>query len=239
MAYDKNNTTVSPSVAAGAPHITNAASSSIRASTWPYKRTADVSIPHNIALRPPDAPAGTDDPLISSIADLSSVMQQVQRSTRLISAPWLVMPPDAESFHKGGGITIPAVDGLFHIVVTITCPPGRNGVMNEIANVVVGGAWSDFSGDAIFQIVRNPGAGNNTGGFAERNYEDIEASYGLINAPVKIAGIRIFENDILQFVIKNVALPVSGEKVGALLGGWFYPRTWDDQFEARDASVAW
>jgi hypothetical protein len=237
MTYDRNRT--SPSDAAGQPHISDAAASSIRASTWPYKRTADQSLPHNLLLHPPDAPPVSDDPLIASVGDLQGVMQQVQRSTRLISAPWLVMPPDAESFHKGAGITIPAVDAFFHTVVSITCPPGRNGVMNEIANVVVGGAWSDFSGDAIFQIVRNPGAGNNSGGFAERNYEDIEASYGLINAPVKIAGIRIFENDVLAFVIKNVALPASGEKVGALLGGWFYPRTWDDQFDAADASVAW
>jgi hypothetical protein len=237
MAYDKNNT--SPSAAAGQPNITSAASSSIRASTWPYKRTADVSIPHNIALRPPAAPDVSDDPLISSIGDLQSVMQQVQRSTRLISAPWLIEPPDSESFHLAGGITVPGVDGFFHTVVSITCPPGRNGVLKEIANVVVGGAWSDFSGDAVWQIVRNPGAGNNTGGFAERNYQNILASLGLVSAPTKISGIRIFENDIIAWVMKNVALPVSAEEVGAVLGGYFYPRTWDDQFEAGDASVAW
>jgi hypothetical protein len=237
MAYDRNNTT-SPSAAAGQPNITDAASSSIRASTWPYKRTADVSIPHNIALRPPDAPAGTDDPLISSVGDLQNVMQQVQRSTRLISAPWLIEPPDSESFHLAAGITVPAVDGLFHTVVTVTCPPGRNGVIKEIANVIVGGAWADFSGDAIWQIVKNPGAGNNTGGFAERNYENILASLGLVSLPAKISGIRIYENDIIQWVVKNIALPTT-PKAGALLGGYFYPRTWDDQFEAADNPVAW
>jgi hypothetical protein len=237
MAYDKNNT--SPSAAAGQPAGTNAAASSIRASTWPYKRSADLAVTHNILLRPPDAPAVSDDPLIGSVNDLQNVMQQVQRSTRLISAPWLIEPPDSESFHLAGGIVIPAVDGFFHTVVSITCPPGRNGVLKEIANVVVGGAWSDFSGDAVWQIVRNPGAGNNTGGFAERNYQNILASLGLINQPAKISGIRLFENDIVAFVIKNVALPIAGEEAGALLGGYFYPRTWDDQFDASDAPIAW
>ncbi len=236
MAYDRNIT--GPSAAAGQPNATGASSSSIRASTWPYKRAADHSIPHNILLRPPEQPDAPDDPLLLAIASLQQTMQQVQRSTRLISAPWIIPPPDSESFHKGSGIVMPAQDGLFHTVVSITCPPGRNGVMNEIANVVVGGAWSDFSGDAIWQIVRNQAAGAGAT-MAERNYEDIESSYGLINNPAKISGIRIFENDVLAFIFKNANLPVAGEEVGALLGGWFYPRTWDDQFEAQDQSVAW
>jgi|SRR5882757_6259999 len=236
MAYDQNNT--SPSAAAGQPNATGASSSSIRASTWPYKRAADHSISHNILLRPPEQPDASDDPLLLTIAALQQTMQQVQRSTRLISAPWLIEPPDSESFHLGGGITMPAADGAFHTVVSITCPPGRNGVLNRIANVVVGGAWSDFSGDAIWQIVRNQATGA-AATMAERNYQDIEASYGLINNPAKISGIRIYENDVLAFLFKNVLLPVAGEEVGALLGGYFYPRTWDDQFEAQDQSVAW
>lgn len=237
MAYDRNNT--SPSAAAGQPNGTDAAASSIRAVTWPYQRNSDIAVPHNILLRPPAAPAVSDDPLIASIGDLQSTMQQVQRSTRLISAPWLLEPPDSESFHMGDGIVIPATDGFFHPVVTVTVPVGRNGVIKRIANVVVGGAWSDFSGDAVWQIVRNPGAGNNTGGFAERNYQNVRASYGLINQPAQISGIRVFENDVIQWVMKNVALPVSGEEVGALLSGYFYPRTWDDQWDARDQSNAW
>lgn len=225
-----------PSESAGQPNVTRAAASSITAVTWPYKRRADRSIPDNILMRPPVAPAPSDDPTIDAINALQDVMQQVQRSVRLISAPWLIEPPDSESFHLGGGIVMPAQDGAFHTVVQITCPSGRNGVLKEIANVVVGGAWNDFSGDAIWQIVRNQNGNINA---AERNYEKILASYGLISAPTKISGIRLFENDVIAFVIKNVALPVSGEEVGALLGGYFYPRTWDDQFEAQDQSISW
>jgi hypothetical protein len=237
MAYSKNQT--GPSAVSGQPNGTDASSSKITATTWPYHRAADVSVPHTLLLRPPADAVASDDPTINAINSVQDVMQQVQRGVRLISAPWLIESPDSESFHYAGGITIPAQDGLFHTVMTFTVPPGRNGVIKDIANVVVGGAWSDFSGDAIFQIQRNAHAGNNSGGFAERNYDNILASYGLINAPVKISGIRIFENDVLQWVIKNVNLPVSGEKVGALLGGYFYPRTWDDQWDATDQSNAW
>jgi hypothetical protein len=236
MAYDVNDTT-SPSLAAGQPNATGAAASSIRASTWPYRRMADRSLPNSIILRPPAPAAPSDNPTIEAINAVMDVMQQVQRSTRLISAPWLIEPPDSESFHLASGIVMPAQDGAFHTVVTVTCPAGRNGVLKEIANVVVGGAWSDFSGDAIWQIVRNPSVAAVTA--AERNYEKIQASLGLIAAPAKISGIRMFENDIIAFVFKNVNLPAAGEEVGALLGGYFYPRTWDDQFDAKDQNVAW
>jgi hypothetical protein len=234
MAYAVDST--NPSDVAGQPNGTDAASSSIAQTTWPYKRRADRSVQPNILLRPPAPAAPSDDPTIDAINSVQTVMQQVQRSVRLVAAPWLIEPPDSESFHLGGGIVMPAVDGLYHVVVTITCPPGRNGVINKIANVVVGGAWSDFSGDAIWQIVRNQGTGQTA---AERNYQNVLASYGLINAPARISGIRIFENDVISWVFQNVALPVAGEEVGALLGGYFYPRTWDDQFDAKDHSVAW
>ena len=238
MAYDRNNT--GPSAVAGQPNGTDASSSKITTATWPYKRHADISSPHRILLRPPAEAAPSNDPTISAIQGVQDVMQQVQRSVRLISAPWLLEPPDSESFHIGGGIVMPAVSLTnFTTVVSVTCPVGRNGVIKRIANVVVGGAWSDFSGDAVWQIVKNPGAGVNTGGFAERNYQNVLASYGLINNPAPISGIRIFENDVIAWVIRNNALPASGEEVGALLSGYFYPRTWDDQWDARDASNAW
>jgi hypothetical protein len=239
VAYDQNITTPQgPGSAAGQPNATNAAASSIEQTTWPYKRFADRAVPGNIILRPLAPVPVSDDPTIDAINELTAVMEQVARSTRLISAPWLIEPPDAESFHLASGIVIPAQDGAFHTVVTITCPPGRNGVLNQIANVVVGGAWSDFSGDAVWQLVRNQSlVGAQT--MAERNYQNILASLGLINAPAPISPIRLFENDVIALVIKNVALPVAGEEVGGLLGGYFYPRTWDDQFDAQSRNVAW
>ena len=236
MGYDKNNT--DPSGAAGEPNATGASSSRIDKTTWPYVRHADSALPPNILLRPPDGPDAAADPLVGAMQNVDDSIQRLERTTRLLSAPWIIEPPDSESFHKGNGILIPAVDGLFHEIVRIVCPPGRNGVIREIANVIIGGGFSDFSIPPQFtwQIVRNPGTGLTT---AERNYEAIQASYGAINAPTKISAIRIFENDVIAFVGQNFLLPVAGESVAALLGGWFYPRTWDDQFDRQDKSISW
>jgi hypothetical protein len=236
MAYGVNDVVPGPSETAGQPNATGAADSSIRASTWPYKRTADRSIPHNILLRPPDPLPVSDDPTIDAIYSLADVMQQVQRATRLISAPWLIEPPDSESFHLASGIAIPAQDGLFHTVVTITCPAGRNGVLNRIANEFVGSGFVDFGGSIVYQIVRNPTSGITA---AERNYQNITASLGSVQDPARISGIRIFENDVLAIVVKNVSIVPGGELIGGLLGGYFYPRTWDDQFDAHDRPNDW
>lgn len=226
-----------PSSAASQPNATGAAASSIRASTWPYRRNAFRSLTPNLVLRPPVQPAGSTDPTIAAIDQVQEVMQQVQRAVRLISAPWLIEPPDAESFHLAAGIAIPAVSAtVFSTVVTITCPPGRNGVLNRLANEFVGSGFVDFSGAIVYQLVRNPGSGITT---AERNYENITASLGLVQNPAKISGIRIFENDVIALVVRNNSIVPGGELIGGLLGGYFYPRTWDDQFERQDQEVAW
>lgn len=208
------------------------------AEVFPYHRHADRPVQRqNLLLRPPTGIVSPQDPYLSAISDLQSTLSKSLRTQRLIGAPWLIEPPDSESFHLASGIPIPAMgDGLFHTIVTITCPPGRNGVLNQIANVIVGGGFSDFSGDFLWQIVRNPGQGITA---AERNYDSIKASLGLVSAPTKISAIRIYEGDVIQLVGQNVGLPAAGEECGGLLGGWFYPRTWDDQFDNSDQANAW
>jgi hypothetical protein len=208
--------------------------------SYPYRRTADRHadlMPVTLHPRPSNVQPGLLD-IESILEDQRHALRQIARGIRLISAPWLVEPPDSESFHKGSGIVMPAISAtVFSVIASVTCPPGRNGVLNRIANVIVGGAFSDFSGDFVWQIRRNQ-SGNATDTMAERNYENITASYGLIIAPAQISGIRIFENDVIQLVGRNNALPL-GTSLGGLLGGYFYPRTWDDQFDRQDSSNSW
>jgi len=236
MAYANNPNVIGPSEQAGQPNATQAAASSIRAVTWPYNKWASQSNEPRVALRPPVAAPDTEDPLILAIQALQQVMQGVLRTNRLISAPWLLMPPDGESLHQAGGIAMPAVDGNYHAILTIVCPAGRNGIINQIANTVVGGAFADFSGAFQWQIQRNPSSGITA---AERNYQLIQAQLGLIDAPAPIAPIRIFENDVIVLAGQNLSLPSPGPSLGGLFGGWFYPRTWDDQWDARDRDNAW
>lgn len=234
---DHNTTTEfepqDPAFPPRAPAVINPhqpAASSIARSRWPYHRHADQRTnQRQILMRPPAVPDAPTDPVLAAISDLNDSIDNLRSSLRLIAAPWVVEPPDAESFHLAAGIVIPAADGNFHTVVQIPVPAGRNGVLNRIANVFVGGGFTDYSGSIVWQIVRNPGSGVTA---AERNYENIVASLGTASNPGKIAGIRIFENDIIALVVKNVSIVVAGEFIGGLLGGWFYPRTWDDQAEA-------
>lgn len=214
------------------------AASDDAAQNAPYRRYADPIPRRNIDLRPSTAPApNSDDPLVAAIQELQQKTQQLARSLRLISAPWVIEPPDAESFHVPGGVGIPAISPTaFTTVVSITVPPGRNGVLNKIANVYIGGGFTDFSGVVVWRIVRNPGT---TIVAAERNYENITASLGSASNPGRIAGIRVFENDIVALQVRNDSVAVAGQLIGGLLGGWFYPRTWDDQFDREDQSTTW
>jgi hypothetical protein len=210
------------------PNSTGAASANDEAQNHPHRLHADRLAGPHIILRPRDPAPASSDPMLAAFECLEDSINRLQQNIRAIAAPWIVQPPDSESFHLASGIAIPAQDGLFHTVVQIQVPPGRNGVLNKIANVFVGGGFNDYSGNIIWQIVRNPGPGITT---AERNYENIQASLGSTAIPGKIAGIRIFENDTIALVVKNVNIAVAGQIIGGLLGGWFYPRTWDDVHE--------
>lgn len=207
----------------------------------PYRRHADKMQKPNIILRPSASGAPlSSDPTIAAIQQLQQTMQNVARTTRLLSAPWVIEPPDAESFHLPGGVVIPAISAtVFTTVVQIVVPPGRNGVLNKLANVYVGGGFIDFSGSVIWRLVRNPQQNAGATVEAERNYENITASLGSASNPGKIAGIRIFENDVIALQVRNNSAVAAGQLIGGLLGGWYYPRTWDDQYDRKDSSTSW
>ncbi len=135
--------------------------------------------------------------------------------------PWLFEPPKSESFNFHSGIVIPAM-GATATVVTFTVPEGRFGVINAIANMFVGGGFTDFSGDILWRILRNTlAAGNPT---PIRNYNNIIASLGSVANPRFISPIRLRENDVIALTVTNVAVVVAGQRIGGLLGGYFYPK---------------
>jgi hypothetical protein len=202
----------------------------------PYKRLADHPGVSGLMLRPPDAAAASSDPTILALDEIDASIVQMAQTLRGVAAPWLAMPPDGESLHLAAGIALPAIGPGFTPVVTVQCPNGRNGVINKIANTFIGGGFNDFSGNVIWQIQRNPSAGITA---AERNYQNITASLGNTNNPVSIAPIRIFENDILVLAVANINIVVAGQLIGGLLGGWFYPRTWDDLWDRKKNLLDW
>ena len=197
---------------------------------------------HNIIMRPDSvdrtAPSSDIGGAVDVLQDIQNAVSRQARSTSLIAAPWLTFPPDGESFHNAGGIIIPAIAATFTTILSITVPRGRNGVLNRLANAFYG-VFQNFSGDLIWRLVRNPGSAIVA---AERNYENVAAVLGLTENPVEIAPIRIYENDVIALQVSNTALAPAGQECGAVLGGWYYPRTWDDEFElSRKAqkNVSW
>lgn len=191
---------------------------------------------HRIALRAPASIA----PVISSDNPQQSILDALNRlvmTTARLAAPWLVFTPDSESFTYTSGITMPAMDAAFHTIVQFTVPNGRNGALYQIANPV-SGVFQNNSGDLIWQIRRNSGASEIA---AERNYENIQAVLGLMESPSRIAVIRIFENDVISLVVQNVNLPPGGQNLSGRLGGHFYPKTWDDEYEQsqQNQNTSW
>lgn len=192
---------------------------------------------HMIATRPPShmtqPPGEAPDPQTGILNTLNRLIMQVAK----LSAPWLTFTPDSESFLYTGGTVMPANDGAFHAIVSLTVPNGRNGALYLLANDV-GAVFQNNSGDLIWQIQRNAGGGDVA---AERNYENVKAVIGLTDAPSRIAPIRIFENDVISLVVQNVNIQPAGQILNGVLGGHFYPKTWDDEFEQsqQNQNTSW
>lgn len=225
MAYSKVTTT--PGTAHSTDPKTNEPYS-------PYRQTADIAIRPPLVLRPPQSTRKAMSPEDVALDQIRLIEFSERRLLRLLAAPWLIMPPQGESYHLAAGITLPAI-GVTATVVSIQVPSGRNGVLNKIANTFIGGGFNDFSGNIIWQILRNTNSGITA---AERNYQNIQASLGMTNNPAAIAPIRVYENDIITLTVQNVSVVVASQLIGGLLGGWFYPRSMDDDELQPEKSIA-
>jgi hypothetical protein len=137
--------------------------------------------------------------------------------------PWIYPPTNWENIDQDNYALVPAI-GSTVIIISYVVPPGRNGVINKVANNFVGGGWVEGTGDFIWRILIDgtppPGA---------TSYDTILASLGNPASPTGIAGFRVFENQVLTLVgFNNPAGPsggvvVAGQRVGARFVGWNYP----------------
>ncbi len=135
--------------------------------------------------------------------------------------PWNAPPASFESFDPHAFVALPAI-GAEATVVEFTVPPGRNGVVDRIANMVVGAGWTEGSGDLLWRIERDQSP--------FPNYENITASLGNISNPTRISGLRLQNGEVIRLIARNVNIPVGGQLVGGRLGGWFYPMSDEEAF---------
>lgn len=130
------------------------------------------------------------------------------------------MPAEGEDFEAHGYVAIPAI-GAQAIVVSLPIPEGRMAMVKRIANVFVGGGFTEGQGGLVWQILLD---GTNVANpVVAPFFDNILASLGSVSNPSTIDGIRVKENNLLQLIVKNVAIVVGGQIIGGRLGGYFYP----------------
>jgi len=127
------------------------------------------------------------------------------------------MPDRGVEFVKAAYIAIPAV-GLSAPIVQFKVPEGQNGMINRLANVFVGGGFTEGQGGIVWQIFQDF-----TPGVVAPDFDNIVASLGSVNNPSILNGIRIKENQLVTLLVKNVSIVVAGQLIGGRLGGYFYP----------------
>jgi hypothetical protein len=135
-------------------------------------------------------------------------------------------PNDGQSFDFGGSIPIPAETGpplVFSVVFQFTVPQGKNGIIQRVANVIVGGSFVDFDGTLTWQIALNINSANVSNSLIAPNYNAIKASFGGIQLPSPIAGIPIKENQVVGLLVANSGILPAGQTIAGRFGGFFYP----------------
>lgn len=146
----------------------------------------------------------------------SSTASPVRRPT------WIDPPVDWDNVDLLNYIALPAIAAEASII-TFQIPLGRNGVIKKVACNFVGGGWVEGSGSVLWRIQVDgappPGA---------TNYDAILASLGSPANPVEIPGFRVFENQTLTVVVRNVNVVLAGQLSGARLIGYLYPREMED-----------
>lgn len=135
--------------------------------------------------------------------------------------PWVFPPVNSIPFDAAGDIALPAI-GVEVTIFSFKVPNGFNGVLKTIANVLIGGGFTDGSGAITWRVLQN--------NQALRGKENVINSLGSVANPSLIGGggfIRVLENDLIAMTVLNGAVVVGGQIVGGRLSGWFYPKDLD------------
>lgn len=129
------------------------------------------------------------------------------------------MPAGGEDFEAHGYALLPAI-GSSVVLLSVPIPEGRMAMVKRIANVFVGGGFTEGQGGVVWQILLDGTNSNNP--VVAPFFDNIVASLGSVSNPSAIDGIRVKESNLLQLIAKNVSIVVSGQLVGGRLGGYFY-----------------
>ena len=139
------------------------------------------------------------------------------------------MPPEGLPFRQVNYVTIPA-QGANTVVVQIQVPQGRNGIVTQLANVFVGAGFNEGAGLITWQLLLDA---RPSPVIVAPYFNNIVASLGAVYNPAVLAGgIRVKENQLVTLLVFNAVAGVvpAGQKIGGLLGGWFYPKELEPKY---------
>ena len=152
--------------------------------------------------------------------------------------PWLFPTSDFLAFDKGpgtgdnatGAVALPALTAT-STVLQFTVPNGRNGRIAAIGiNVVPNGGAAFVPGilppQLAFSIAADqpPGAAAGTVPGAFPDYGMFNFLPGAVIQPTPVAGLMIFEGQLITVTVTNLTLAVTTQFVAARLLGYFFPK---------------
>lgn len=137
-----------------------------------------------------------------------------------IQPPWVMPPVEFNPIDVYTYVPLPAAT-FQAVVVQFKVPAGNNGIIHTYGMNFVGGGFVEGTGDVVWQILRD--------GLAIKGYGNILGSLGNPSSPTRHpSGFRIFENQTITLVVKNVGVIAAGQKSGGRFMGWYYPIRYED-----------
>lgn len=134
--------------------------------------------------------------------------------------PWVDPPDNFEGFDLTAAIATPAVGAGETRVLSYRVPRGFDGVVKGLVHNYIGGGFQQGAGGIIWRI--------SIDGQWVRHYDAMLVTFGSVQYPRPISGIRIGENQLVEYWV-NVAggagLVYSAEtQIVCGISGWIYPR---------------
>lgn len=134
--------------------------------------------------------------------------------------PWVDPPESAIPFDPTSAITTPAPGAGDTVVLSFVVPRGHDGVITGLMHLYSGGGLQQGSGGIIWRLLID--------GRAVRNYDAMTVEFGSTAQPRRIAGLRIYENQTVEYVVQlpaGTAFVYSQEtQIICSVSGWLYPR---------------
>lgn len=134
--------------------------------------------------------------------------------------PWVKMPGQGKRFGHPSSISLPAADGVDHLVQSFLVPYGYDGVIVAPLNNYTGQGFEEGSGVLTWRIKLNMRW--------VKDYGNIQTSLGSTIQPYYNANsqILLLSGQLVQYFVNRQLgdLTLNGGRIICGLWGWFWPR---------------